>query len=305
MLGDFLGSVLTTSTPLILATLAATLCNRAGFFNIAIEGQILVGAFGAAAVAKSTGLVWLALLVGCVLSALVGSIVAIATYLLGVDVIVAGVATNLLTLGITAIVTRQMTGGGAAFMVPPEGRIPHVGRDVFGRVPILEGMLGGQTLVVFGAIVLVVICILGLANTRTGLAITALGQSEQALRSSGNSPARIRTILVVVSGLLTGLAGAQLSLGPAGGFAIGMSDGRGFTALIAAMIGPAVIAGTLGALLFGLAETVGLQLQLIGVQIPASVIQMVPYLLSLIVLVIASGVAHRTVDRVRRRILLH
>lgn len=299
---QFFSSTLTTVAPLLLAALGALLCFRSGFFNIAIEGQLLVAAFSAAIVAKATGNALVAVVAGCVAAIILGAIVSIATYVFRVDAIVAGIAANLLAAGVTALLTRQLSGGSSSIVVE-EGRLPRIPASVADNVPLLGGLIAGQTPLVFLAFALALALAWALKRTRTGLAIRALGESEESVGGAGISVARIRTLVTVACGILCGLAGAQLALGPATSFSVGMSNGRGFTAIVAAMIGTTVASATLGTFLFGITEAIGLRVQLSDVGLPQPVVQMVPYLLALVVLAAASRIALRGVDPVQRRIL--
>lgn len=299
---QFIGSVLTTTTPLIFGALGALLCFRSGFFNIAIEGQMLVGAFAGAVTAVATGSVWAAVLAACLASIALGALVALATYAAKIDSIVAGIAANLLAGGLTALLTREITGGSSSLVVT-DGRLPRIPGDSVSGLPVIGDILRGQTPLVLVAIVAILVVFWALARTRTGLAIRALGESPDAVRGSGLSVIRVRVVVTLACGILSGLAGAQLALGPATSFSVGMTNGRGFTAIIAAMIGTTVGAAVLGCLLFGIVEAIGLRIQLGGSGLPQSIVQMIPYLLALVVLASASVLARRSVDPAQRRIL--
>ncbi|MGH3704971.1 MAG: ABC transporter permease [Agromyces sp.] len=301
---QFFGSVLTTMTPLVLAALGALLCFRSGFFNIAIEGQMLVAAFAAAATAVATGNVVLAVTAGAAASVVLVAVIAIATYWAGVDAIVAGIAANLLAAGLTALLTREMTGGSSSIVVT-DGRLPRVDAGSVAAWGVVGDLFRGQTPLVLVAFLAVPAVWWFLTRTRTGLGVRALGESELAVRSSGLSVTRVRLMTTLLCGVLCGLAGAQLSLGPATSFSVGMTNGRGFTAIIAAMIGTTVVAAVLGCALFGVVEALGLRIQLGDTGLPQVVVQAIPYLLALVVLSAASAVQQRRIDPVRRRVLRH
>lgn len=301
---QFVGSVLTSSAPLVLAALGALICFRSGFFNIAIEGQMLVAAFGGAVTAVATGNVVLAVLVACFASIALGALVSLVTYAAKVDAIVAGIAANLLAAGLTALLTREITGGSSSLVVT-DGRLPRVPAEAVAGIPFIGDVLRGQTPLVLVAAIAIGMVSWALKRTRMGLAIRALGESEDAVRGSGLPVSRVRAVVSVACGTLCGLAGAQLALGPATSFSVGMTNGRGFTAIIAAMIGTSVAAAVLGCLLFGIVEAVGLRVQLGGAGLPQALVQMIPYLLALVVLAIASQFMRRRVDPAQRRIVRH
>ncbi len=301
---QFVGSILTSTTPILFAALGALVCFRSGFFNIAIEGQMLVAAFAAAGVAVATGNAALGLLAAVAASTGLGILVAVATYWAKIDAIVVGVAANLMAAGITALLVREVTGGSSSLVVA-EGRLPRVDAAAAGEWGMLSGLVRGQTPLVLAALVAVVVVWWILNRTRTGLGIRALGESELAVWSSGMSIPLIRSATTLICGLLCGLGGAQLALGPATSFSVGMTNGRGFTAIIAAMIGTGVVATTLGCVLFGLVDAVGLRVQLADTGMPQAAVQAIPYVLALVVLCTASALKLRGTDRVRRAVLRH
>lgn len=301
---QFVGSMLTSTAPILFAALGALVCFRSGFFNIAIEGQMLVAAFAAAGVAVATGSAVLGLLAAIAASTGLGALVAVATYWARIDAIVVGVAANLMAAGLTALAVREVTGGSSSLVVA-EGRLARVDAAAAGEWGPLAGLVRGQTPLVLAAIVAVVVVWWILNRTRTGLGIRALGESELAVWSSGMSIPLIRTSVTVICGVLCGLGGAQLALGPATSFSVGMTNGRGFTAIIAAMIGTGVVATTLGCLLFGLVDAVGLRVQLADTGMPQAAVQAIPYVLALVVLCVASALKQRGTDRVRRAVLRH
>lgn len=301
---QFFGSILTSTTPILFAALGALVCFRSGFFNIAIEGQMLVAAFAAAAVAVTTGNAALSVLAGVLASTALGVLVTVATYWARIDAIVVGVAANLMAAGVTALMVREITGGSSSLVIEA-GRLPRVDAAAAADWGPLAGLVRGQTPLVPAALVSIVVVWWILNRTRTGLGIRALGESELAVWSSGMSIPGIRAATTLICGVLCGLSGAQLALGPATSFSVGMTNGRGFTAMIAAMIGAGVVATALGCVLFGLVDAVGLRIQLADTGMPQAAVQAIPYVLALIVLCTASALRLRGTDRVRRAVLRH
>ncbi len=279
-----IASTLRLSTPLILAALGGLYAERSGVINIALEGMMLAGAFSAAATTALTGNPWIGLLAAILSGILVGLIHAAATVTWRADQVVTGTAINLLFLGVPALLS------GALF--DSTGATPQLTRDqVLPDLKIVDPG-GSQTLVsifnqkpiVYLAFILVALTGYVLARTRFGLRIRAVGENPEAADTAGLVVARIRYTAVLISGALAALGGAYLSIGQNSLFTRNMTAGRGFIALAALIFGKWSPTGTLLAcLLFGLAEALSIRMQ--GtVNIPNQFIQMIPYVLTMVVL---------------------
>jgi simple sugar transport system permease protein len=258
-------SAIRLATPLLLAALGGLLSERAGVINIALEGLMLAGSFTAAVVTHFSGNPWLGLLAGICAGGAVAYIHAVACIRYGADQVVSGTAINILFLGMPALLSGAMFAStGATPQIPRANLLPIAPIVLaFALVPILE---------------------LVLARTRFGLRLRAVGENPAAADAAGVSVARIRTLAVVLSGALAAIGGAYLSIGQSSLFTRNMTAGRGFIALAALIMGKWKPVPTMFAcLLFGLAEAISIQMQ--GVTaIPVQFIQIVPYVLTLVVL---------------------
>lgn len=263
-----LGLVLSTirlATPLLLAALGGLFSERAGIINIALEGLMLAGSFTAAVVTHYLGNPWLGLFAGMAAGALVASIHAVACIRYGADQVVSGTAINILFLGVPALLSGALFAStGATPQIPQQNLLP--------IAPIVIAFV----LVPFVGYVL--------ARTRFGLRLRAVGENPAAADAAGIDVARIRFLAVLISGALAAIGGAYLSIGQSSLFARNMTAGRGFIALAALIFGKwRPVPTMLACLLFGFADALSIQMQ--GVTaIPVQFIQMVPYVLTLVVL---------------------
>jgi general nucleoside transport system permease protein len=288
----FVAAVLTSAAPVLYAALGGALCGRAGVFNIALEGQLLCGAFTAVAVSWWSGSPWLGVLAAVVSTAVFSLVLAVGAVGWRADPIIVAVGMNLLALGLTGFLLRELLDATGTF-VPPglEGLPPMTWLD---GVPVLGPLLGGQTVLVPLSLLLAVLASLWLSRTALGLRLRGVGEHPEAATSLGVDVPRYQRATVLLTGALCGLGGAQLSLGNVTAFTEGMTAGRGWVAVAAVMLAanrPLLVLGA--CLLFGAAEAWGFRLQ--GLGLPQQLTDAAPYLVTLVVLV-ASRV------RVRRRL---
>lgn len=288
----FVAAVLTSAAPVLYAALGGALCGRAGVFNIALEGQLLWGAFTAVAVSWWTGSPWLGVLVAAVSSAVLSLVLAIGAVTWGADPIIVAVGMNLLALGVTGFVMREALDATGTFAPPDLEGLPDL--DVLDGVPVLGDVLGRATVLVPLAVVLAVVLSLFLSRTSVGLRLRGVGEHPEAATSLGVPVGRYQRATVLVAGALCGLGGAQLALGTVTAFTENMTAGRGWVAVAAVMLAVNRPLWVLGAcLLFGAAEAWGFRLQ--GIGLPQQLTDAAPYLVTLGVLVLSRV-------RVRRRL---
>ena len=293
---DVFAATLRIATPLILAAMGGLLCQKAGVFNIALAGFMLIGAFcGAAAVMLSGGSAWIgfagAMLGGLLISALFG----LAVVRFRANQIISGIAINMMGLGLTSYLMR------AAFHVQGSLRvgdiitkIPTTNIPLIKDIPYLGGIIGSQHIVTYFSLLVVILVAVTLKRTSYGLSVCSLGESEDAARTAGVKPERVKWSVILLSGLLCGLAGAYLSTNIVSEFAENMIQGRGFNAFTAVVFGNASpLATFLVTLLFGYADAVGIRLELLGTGIPPSIIKMFPFALAIIALSISSALRGR------------
>ncbi|HEX9928001.1 MAG TPA: ABC transporter permease [Pyrinomonadaceae bacterium] len=277
-------STIRLTTPLLLAALGGMFSERAGVINIALEGLMLSGAFTAAAVTATTGSVLLGVLVGVVAGVALAAVHAVACIQFKADQVVSGTAINILMLGLPQLLS------GAFFL--STGSTPQIPRE--NLLPTLNTFFGTQLLDIsvmsILAFALVPIGWYVLFRTPFGLRLRAVGENPAAADAAGVSVNKMRYTAVLISGALAALGGAYLSIGQSSLFTRNMTAGRGFIALAALIFGKwKPVPTMLACLLFGFTEALTNQVQGVfklpsGEDIPVQFIQIIPYVLTIIVL---------------------
>jgi general nucleoside transport system permease protein len=262
-------SAIRLATPLILAALGGMFSERSGVINIALEGLMLAGAFTAAAVTWYAASPWVGLAAAIIAGAAIASIHAVACIRYRADQVVSGTAINILLTGVPALLS------GAFFL--SSGSTPQVPKE--NLIPITPVVI---------AFALVPLTYYVLYYTPFGLRLRAVGENPEAADAAGVSVKRMRYTAVLLSGALAGIGGAYLSIGQSSLFTRNMSAGRGFIALAALIFGKwRPVQTMLACLLFGFTEAIAIQLQGVrfgGEEIPNQFIQMIPYVLTIVVL---------------------
>ena len=299
VISDTLASMIRIATPLMLMALGGLLCDRAGVFNIAMEGFALVGAFAAVACVQfSGGSVWIGLLGALVIGALYSAIFGLFVTKFKADNIIASLAMNTLGAGLTSYLLRAMFDVQGAYAPDNIEKLSMIEIPIIKDIPILN-CISGQSIVTYFAVILMVAIYIMLFKTKTGLGICAVGESDVAARTAGIKPEIVKWKVVLLSGALSGLAGAYLSIISVSQFSEDMVQGRGFTAFTIYVFGAShPIYASLVSLLFGLAEALGIRIELLGLSIPPAIIDMFPYMLAIAALAVSSYVRTRKVQGV-------
>jgi len=282
---SLLASMVRLSTPLILAALGGMYSERGGVINIALEGIMLAGAFTAAAVTERTENPWLGLVAAAGAGLLVALIHAVASIEFKADQVVVGTAINILFLGVPALISGAIYAStGSTPSLPRDQTLPDWNIPLIEKIPVLNVIVSGHKPLVYLAFALVPISYYVLFRTRFGLRLRAVGENPEAADTAGVSVARMRYAGVLLSGVLAALGGAYLSIGQNSLFTRNMTAGRGFIALAALILGKWHPVGAFFAcLLFGIAEAISIRMQGV-VDIPVQWIQIIPYVLTLVVL---------------------
>lgn len=277
-----LQNTLAGSIPLILGALAGCMGERAGVINIAIEGQLLLGAFTAAIVASTVGVLWLGLISGSLAGGLVGAVLAAFAIRYLVDQIILGVVLNLLISGLTGylydrlLVPEATTYNNAATFGPI--KIPGLG-----DIPIIGPIFFNSTIFLYLTYVAVIAVQVGLFSTRWGLRVRAVGEHPTAADTVGIRVLGIRYRNLILGGMLAGIGGAYLTIGSVGTFSKDMSSGLGYIALAAMIFGRwSPLGATFAALLFGFTTALGSFLGSITVPISPFILAMAPYVATII-----------------------
>ncbi|MGV3490610.1 MAG: ABC transporter permease [Devosia sp.] len=291
-----LDATLRLSTPLLLACLAGLYSERAGVFDIGLEGKMLAAAFGAAAVAAITGSAWLGLLAGLAVSITTAGLQGVAAITLKGNQLIAGVAINMLAVGLTTFLGIQwFAQGGRTPQLSGDGRFGNItlpfadqvaGVPVIG--PIYADLISGHNILVYIAFLAVPITWWVLYRTRFGLRLRAVGENPKAVDTAGISVVALRYQAVLITGLLCGFAGAFFSIAQGSGFGNNMTAGKGFIALAALIFAKwKPVPAMFTCLLFGFLDALQIRLQnteIFGVTVPVQAIQALPYVLTCILL---------------------
>jgi simple sugar transport system permease protein len=278
---DLWAGTLRFAAPLTLAALGGVISERSGVVNIAMEGMMLIGAFFAVLVAAATHDIVLATLASVLCGGLIAAIHGVASIHLRANQIVSGMAINLLALGLTSfLMFRFFATNGSPSDIPA---LPDVKLPVINGIPFLGAVIGDQNIVVWLSILAVPLTWWFLFRTRLGLRIRAVGEHPRAADTLGISVFGIRYLCVILSGLLSGLGGAYLSLSVAHSFSDNMTSGAGFIALAAMIFGKWNPVGAfLACLLFGFGQSLGINLQ--GTGFPDQLVATTPYVLTVVAL---------------------
>ncbi|MGH9838800.1 MAG: ABC transporter permease [Blastocatellia bacterium] len=279
-----IASTIRLSTPLILAALGGLYSERSGVINIALEGMMLAGAFTAATVTFYTESPWVGVLAATLAGLMVAALHAVATINYRADQVVSGTAINILFLGAPALLSGAFFAStGATPQLPREQTLPDVAIFNSESSPRLASVFN-QKPIVYLALALVAVTFYVLYHTRFGLRLRAVGENPEAADTAGISVKRMRYAGVLISGALAALGGAYLSIGQSSSYTRGMAGGRGYIALAALIFGKwHPVGALLACIFFGFAEALAIRMQ--GtVNIPNQFIQMIPYILTIVVL---------------------
>jgi simple sugar transport system permease protein len=278
-----LQSSVNRSIPIALGALAGCLCERAGVINIAIEGQLLFGAFAGALVASASHNLYLGLLAAAAAGALLGLILAVFAIRYAVNQIVVGVVLNVLATGLTGYLYDRVLIRYQNTLNSP--KVFHrIAIPLLSKIPVLGQVLFDSNLFLYLAYVILILIQVGLFRTRWGLRVRAVGEHPVAAETVGIRVLAVRYRNVVLGGVVAGIGGAYLTIGSVGAFGKDVSSGKGFIALAALIFGRwTPVGAVLGALLFGFADAVQNILSVLGTSIPSDFLLMIPYIATIVV----------------------
>jgi len=281
---NLLSGTLTDSIPIMLGALTGVICSTSGVINIAIEGQLLLGAFCAAIATSVTGSLWLGLLCGAAAGSLVAVLLALFAIAYRVDQVVLGVVLNTLILGLTGyLYNALMTGQYSNTLNNPNTfnlyKIP-----LLGDIPIIGPVFFDATVFLYITYIVLAGVQIGLTRTRWGLRTRAVGEHPVAADTVGIRVLAYRYRNVILSGLIAGIGGAYFTIGSVGSFGPDLSSGEGYIALAAMIFGRYTPFGAIGAaLLFGFTTQLQSILSSINVPIQSNLLLLTPYVVTIIV----------------------
>ncbi|NIY75757.1 ABC transporter permease [Thalassospira sp. HF15] len=279
----FILTVITASTPLLLAATGELVTEKSGVLNLGVEGMMLVGAIAGFAVTASSGSATLGILAAVVAGTLMSLIFAFLTLTLMANQVATGLALTIFGVGFSALVGSGFVG----FAIEP---LPGLSIPGISAIPIVGPILFGQDFLVYLSIAAVIGVGWFLAKSRAGLVLKAVGDSHHSAHAIGYSVIKIRYLATMFGGAMAGLGGAYLSLSYTPMWAENMTAGRGWIAL-ALVVFATWRPGRLvaGAYMFGLISVMQLHAQGAGIHVPSQFMSMLPYLATVIVLVIISS----------------
>jgi general nucleoside transport system permease protein len=287
------------AAPFLFAALGETFSQRSGVLNLGVEGIMLMGAFSAFFVTLKTSNPWTGLASAMLVGALMGLIMAFISVTLKAEQGISGIGLYLFGLGMSALLFRALVGSAVIIqgfqpVISTPSRLtslaPNTSLNLLQALELgLYKVVIGHDILVYLAFLLVPISAFILNKTTFGLKIRAVGQNPQAADSLGISVDRVRYITVIFSGVMSGIAGASLSIALQNGFQQNMTAGQGFIVVALVYFGGWRPSGILlGALIFSLA--IGLQnwVQVLGIPLPYELAVMIPYVLTIVALIFAA-----------------
>ena len=278
---EFFNAILRATTPILFAALASSVASKSGITNMALEGIMLFSALFGVIFTAVTGSFPVGLLLTMVAGGVIGLMLAFFVLNLKTDEILAAIAINLMATGGTVLLMLAVSGDRGSSTSIANVSAPKIVIPLVDQIPFLGKILSGQNLMTYLSILAVVVMHLFLHKTPLGLKIRAVGENKNAAESVGISARKIQYIALILSGVLASMGGFFLSGGYMNMFTKDMSAGKGYIALAAsAMGGDTPMGGFLVSLLFGAAQALANMMQL--TDIPHELIQMVPYLTTLV-----------------------
>ncbi len=279
---SILAGMVRIMTPILLAAIGELVTQRAGIWNMGIEGTMLMGVFVAYIVATATGSLWLAVFAAMMAGALVGLLTAFMTATMRVDHFITGLGINLLSAGLTLFWFRIYIAGRPQ---PTFDGFENVAIPVLSSIPYLGEILFNQRAITYFAFLAVPAVWFLLFKTRLGLEIRCLGENPKALDIKGLNVTIRQYVAIIIGSVMTGLGGGFLMLGYSDRFLPDLSAGRGWLALVAIIAGNWMPKGVLAAVLvFALLESIATHIQVLGIDVPHQIFLALPYLASIFIL---------------------
>lgn len=270
------------SVPLVFGALAGVVCERSGVINIAIEGQLLAGAFGAGVAASLTQNMWVGLFVAPLAGALISLILATFAIKYAIDQVILGFVINVLVIGLTTFATqRALTTNPVVWNnAPIFSPIPI---PILSKIPLIGPIFFNHTIIIYTLYVMVIVIQIALFKSKWGLRMRSVGEMPVAAESVGIDVNKVRFRNVLIAGAIAGYGGAFFTVGSVGAFSREMTAGMGFIALAALIFGRWTPLGAVAAaLVFGFADNLRSVLSISGTPIPSEFMMMVPYIATII-----------------------
>lgn len=278
-----LASGIRLATPYLYAAIGETFGQRSGVLNLGVDGQMLLGAFAAFYVVLTTNNLWLGLLAAILVGALMGLAMAFITVNLQAEQGISGIGFYLFGLGMSDLLFQKMLG-----TVETVSGFRPLNIPILSDIPIIGEIFFSQNILVYIAFALVPISTFVLNKTTIGLKIRAVGENPEAVDSLGVSVGAVRYYTIIQGGILSGVAGASLSIALLNVFQQNLTNGLGFIAVALVYFGGWRPLGVMvGSLIFSMVNSLQLWVQVLGIPIPSDIAVMMPYVLTILALVVA------------------
>lgn len=288
LLTNIFYAMIRTGTPLLLVALGELVCEKSGVLNLGQEGMMLFGAVAGFIAAFATGSLWLGVVFACLGGMLLSQLFALVALGFNANQVATGLALTIFGVGLSSFI-------GAGWVGKPLAGFEPIAIPFLSDIPLIGRMLFAQDLLVYLSFGLFALVAWVLLKSRVGLIIQAVGENPNAASAMGLPVLRVRALAVLFGGAMAGLAGGYLSLAYTPMWAENMTAGRGWIALALVVFASWRVGRLLlGAYLFGLASIVHLVAQGIGLSVPSNLLAMLPYVATIIVLVLLSRDAIRT-----------
>ena len=284
MIISFFGSAIVASIPILFAALGEVFTERSGVMNLGLEGTMLMGAVAGYLAVVKTGSLWLGVSFALLAGVLMGLLFGFLVITLKVDQTVCGLAMNLFGTGLSGYIGKAVSGVASSQTFKP------VALPLLSEIPVIGPILFNQDVLVYLVYVVIAVSCFYIYKTKHGLILRSLGENPGAVDALGINVFRLRYLYTAVGAMLAALGGAYLTLVYTPLWADGMTSGKGWIALalvIFATWNPLLVA--VGAILFGGINVLALRIQVAGVAIPSQFLNMLPYLCTILVLIVCTG----------------
>ena len=316
MTPEFFFAIFRITAPILFATMAAVICEKAGVSNIGLEGTMMISALFGSLFAYYSGNWFVGLLVAIAVGIIVSLLMGFFAFNLKTNIILTGTAVNMIGSGGTIFLVKVITGitqgsqlTSTTSLITQKLQIPSITIPLIDKIPVIGQVLSGHSLLTYFAFICVFLTWVLLYHTPLGLnirsvgenshAASSVGENSHAASSAGVSVIRVKYITMVIAGVLCGMGGVFMSMYYAMGWSLDMVAGRGFIALAAQAMGAGEPLGCmLAALIFGFAQAFGIKLSATGVD--SNLVSPIPYLVTIIGLVVFALIAASRAKRARR-----
>ncbi|WP_105301148.1 ABC transporter permease [Anaerococcus marasmi] len=289
ILALIIGNTFSNAAPVLLTGLGGMMSEKSGVVNIGLEGMMTIGALTGAVLGYYVGNPWLALLGGGLAGAFFGLIHAFISVSLAGDQTISGIAINTLAPGLALFLSRLFFNGATQTpSIPLENKIPRLFRGISSN-QVFDNIFG-QYATVYLSLIMVLVLYVVLYKTKIGLRVISVGEHPKASESLNINVVKVRYLSVIFSGFMAGLGGASMSLAVVSSFSPTLIAGQGYIALVTVIFGNWKPQGVLvGSLFFGLAQAIATYLGSTSIGIPIEFISMIPYIATLLILIIFKG----------------